>query len=62
MTLLFTQGHRVTGKLERVQLFSCKLHEATQMFVMVDCVSEIAVKRSCKYGKYGSFEHLRFLF
>ena len=34
MTLMFTQGHMVTGKLELV-------HEATQMFVIVDYVSEM---------------------
>ena len=25
MTLMFTQGHRVIGKLELVQLFCCKV-------------------------------------
>ena len=39
-----------------------KLHEATQMFMMVDDVREMALKKSCKYGEYGSFEHLLFLF
>ena len=39
-----------------------KLHEATQMFVMVDYVREMTVRESSKYGKYGSFEHLLFLF
>ena len=38
-----------------------KLHEATQMFMMVDYVSKMSVKKSCKYGEYGSFEHLLFL-
>ena len=32
-----------------------------KMFVMVDCVREMTVKKSCKYGEYGSFEHLLFL-
>ena len=32
------------------------------MFVMVDYEKEMTVKKSCKYGKYGSFEHLLFLF
>ena len=31
------------------------------MFGMVDNVREMAVKKSCKYGEYGSFEHLLFL-
>ena len=39
-----------------------KLHETTQMFVMVDFVSEMTVKKSCKYGAYGSFQHSPFLF
>ena len=29
---------------------------------MVDYVREITVKKSCKYGEYGSFEHLLSLF
>ena len=61
MTLMFTQGHTVIGKLELVQLSVVKLHEATQMFVIVDCVRGMPVK-SCKYGEYGWFEHLLFLF
>ena len=40
MTLMFTQDHRVTGKLEFVHSV-VKLHEATQMFMMVDCVGEM---------------------
>ena len=28
---------------------------------MVDCVREMATTKSCKYGKYGLFEHLVFL-
>ena len=38
-----------------------KLYEASQMFVMVDYVGKMTVKKSCRYGKYGSFEHLLFL-
>ena len=30
--------------------------------VMVDCVRKMTVKKSCKYGEYGSFEHLLFMF
>ena len=26
--------------------------------MMVDYVREMTVKKSCKYGEYGSFEHL----
>ena len=31
------------------------------MFVMVDYVREMTVKKSCKCGECGSFEHLLFL-
>ena len=34
-----------------------KLHEASEMFVMVAYVREMTVKKSCKCGEYGSFEH-----
>ena len=37
------------------------MHEAAQMFMMVDHVWEMTVKKSCKYGEYGSFKHLLFL-
>ena len=39
-----------------------KLHEATQMFLMVEYVKKMTVKKSCKYGENGLFEHLLFLF
>ena len=42
--------------------FVAELHEALKMFVMVDYVRKMAAKKSCKYGEYGSFEHLLFLF
>ena len=29
--------------------------------MMVEYVKEMTAKKSCKYGKYGSFEHLLFL-
>ena len=32
------------------------------MFVMVDYVIEMAVRKSCRYGEYESSEHLLFLF
>ena len=32
------------------------------MVVMVDYVREITEEKLCKYGKYGSFEHLLFSF
>ena len=32
------------------------------MFMMVDYVKEMSVKKSCKYGEYGLSEHLLFLF
>ena len=64
-----TQGHRVTGKLELVQSFCCKLSAAKSgcvnqlkcVFVMAEYVKEMTEKKSCKYGEYGSFEHVLFL-
>ena len=40
-----------------------KLHEATEMFMMVDYVMMMTVQKSykCKYGDYALFEHLLFL-
>ena len=38
-----------------------KLHEATQMFMMVGSVGEMTVKKPCKYSEYGSFERLLLL-
>ena len=35
MTLVFTQCHRVTEKLELLQSLRCKVALETQMFVMV---------------------------
>ena len=29
---------------------------------MVDYARKMTVKKSCKYGEYGSFEHILFLF
>ena len=31
-----------------------------QMFLMVDYVREMIVKKACKCGRYGLFEHLLF--
>ena len=36
-------------------------HEATQLSVTVGYVREVTVKKSCKYGECGYFEHLLFL-
>ena len=47
------------GNLEFVRSLCCKV--ACQMFVMVDYVRKMTVKKSCKYGEHGSFEHLLFL-
>ena len=32
------------------------------MFIMVDYVRKMTVKKSCKNYEYGSFQHLLFLF
>ena len=63
MTLTFIQYP--TGLPETYNLcshFAVKLHATTQMFVMVDYVREMTVKKSCKCGKCGLFEHLLFFF
>ena len=49
MALMFTQGYKVTGKLELVQSSVVKLSEAAQMFMMFEYVSWMSVK-SCMYG------------
>ena len=54
MTLLFTQGHRIMGKARTCAVI-VKLHEETQIFMMVDRVKEMTVKKSCKYG---NMDHL----
>ena len=51
-----TQGCKAIGKLELVQVFYHKVHEATPMFLMVDFVREMTVKKSSRYAGYGSFE------
>ena len=60
MTLIFTHGPSVTGKVEPIQPCCCKVVETTQRVMIVDCVREMTVKKFCKYGEYGSFEHLLF--
>ena len=34
-----------------------KLQEAPQIFMMVDYVRKMSVKKSCTYGEYGLFKH-----
>ena len=53
ITLVFTQGDRVTGKLELN--FVEQLHVAIQIFVMLGCVRKMTVKTSCKFGVFGAF-------
>ena len=56
---------KVTGLLESKHLCShsvVKLHEAIPMFIIIDYVWKMSVKKPCKYGEYGSFEQLLFLF
>ena len=62
ITLILIQGHWFIGKRKLVQSSVVKWHEVTQMFMMVDYVGKKTVKKSCKYGEYGSFEHLNFPF
>ena len=58
MTLMFTG---LPASLNMCSHSVEKLREATQMFMIVDYVTEMTVKKSCKYGEYRSFEHLLFL-
>ena len=37
-------------------------HEVAQTFTVFDYVREMAAKKFCDHRKYGSFEHLLFLF
>ena len=62
MTLLFSQDHRVTAKLELVQSFSCRLHEAARAFMMVMFTGKVTLKKPYRYGECGLFEQLLFLF
>ena len=54
-----SQGH---VKAITCAVILLKLHDVTQMVVIIAYVREMTVKKSCKYGEYGSFEHLLFLF
>ena len=55
MTLIFTQVHRVMGKLELVQSSVVKSYEITKIFKMGDYVRKMTVKKSYKSFEYGSF-------
>ena len=63
MALIFT--FQLTGlqerKLELVQSSSCKVAWSNWSVRGVDFVREMTVKKCCKYGEYGSHEHLLFL-
>ena len=61
MTILLIQGHRLRERCNLCRDSVVKLHEATPMFMMVDYVRYMTVKKSCKYGECGLFEHLPFL-
>ena len=54
LTLMFTQGHRVTGKLELC-------HSLGKINFRDGYIKEMTMKKSSKYGEYGSFQHLLFL-
>ena len=54
MSLMFTQGHRVTGKLELVQSFCCGI--AWSNSIIHDCwLCKEDDFEETLYGKYGSF-------
>ena len=52
---------KVTGLWEKLEHFVIKLHEASQMFMVVDYVRGMTVKKSCKYCEWRSCECLLFL-
>ena len=54
MTLMFTQGHRIMGKLELWQSFCCKC------LWRLDDVREMTEEVLC--DEYEPFEHLLFLY
>ena len=50
---MFTKGHRLQESWNLCCCSAVKLNEATEMFMMVDYVREMTVKKTCSYGEYG---------
>ena len=61
MTLCFTKGHRVTGKLQSMQSFCCQVAWSDSN-VHDDWLCKEYDCEEVLYGEYGSFEHLLLLF
>ena len=61
MTLMSTQGHRVTGKLELIWWLCCKVARSNSN-VRDGWVCKQDDCEEILYGEYGSFEHLLILF
>ena len=59
---MFFQAIWLRESLNFCTHFVVNVHEATQLFMLVDYLTEMTVKKSCEYDEYGSFEHLLFLF
>ena len=61
---MFTQSQSqgVTGKLEFVRLFYCKVVLGVPNVCAGRFVIERTSKKTCKYGEYGAFSDLLFLF
>ena len=57
---MFTQGHRVMGKLELLQSFYCKVAWSISN-VHDGWLREMTVKKFWECGEYGWFEHVLFL-
>ena len=55
------QRHSWGTKKKKKRNSVVKLYEATQMFLMVNYVRQITVKKSCRYGEYRLFQHPLFL-
>ena len=60
MNFTFTEGHWDTKKPKLVQSFCAevKWHEVAISFMMLNNVHEMNAKKSWKYDKYGSLQHL----
>ena len=55
-------GHRVMSKMELIQSFHCKMAwSCLDTFIVFSYVWELTAKISCRYGGWGSLEHLLFL-
>ena len=55
-----SQGLQESLKVCNHSIIEC--HDVTQTFAEIDYVKGMTATKSCKYGEFGSFEQLLFLF